>query len=370
MLIDINISNLMSIQWSKARISTTKRLNRQYTSPPPPDDPSRQQNRNFFLQLAKEMSIPGSNPSQSELLSLLYKTTFHQVTSKGARKIILPYGDSVVEALKHLFPEHDWKEWLFDKAPQKFWQSAQNQKRFLEWLGEDLGISSFEEWYNVGLNAVKKKGAARLLSTTEKSLPELLMALYPEHNWKIWKFKQVPQGYWSVAQNRRSTMEKFGAELGIRKLEDWYSVTSEQLASIGALKLVRNVYGGSLCVALQNAYPDHEWLEWRFEKSPKGFWDSVENQIKYVDWLGKQLGISAPEQWYNVPTQHVLERHGSTLLNMHSNQLGKLLNFVYPGEKWELWKFSRSPAGEWSPRKRVKREQSSNDLSDSNSGES
>ena len=51
-----------------------------------------------------------------------------------------------------------------------------------------------------------------------------------------------------------------------------------------------NSHNGSPFQALQAAYPEHEWLPWKFSNTPKGFWEKKENQKKFFDWLGKEIG--------------------------------------------------------------------------------
>ena len=53
-------------------------------------------------------------------------------------------------------------------------------------------------------------------------------------------------------------------------------------------------------------FPEYEWLPWKFNTVPKGFWDDRANIDKYMSWLSKELNIKTIEDWYNV-TQKVRE---------------------------------------------------------------
>lgn len=59
-------------------------------------------------------------------------------------------------------------------------------------------------------------------------------------------------------------------------------------------------YDNSLHKALSSLYPDHDWLPWAFESVPRGFWDILENQKKFLDWFAKEAGITKMEQWYTI----------------------------------------------------------------------
>jgi hypothetical protein len=51
-------------------------------------------------------------------------------------------------------------------------------------------------------------------------------------------------------------------------------------------------YNDSLILALRTVYPEHEWLEWKFNRVPQNFWASLGNHIKWTQWAAQQLGIN------------------------------------------------------------------------------
>lgn len=57
-------------------------------------------------------------------------------------------------------------------------------------------------------------------------------------------------------------------------------------------------YDGCLAKAVMNVYPEYKWQPWRFVKAPKGYWQSTQNLRDYIEWLGKQLGITQLDDWY------------------------------------------------------------------------
>jgi hypothetical protein len=69
----------------------------------------------------------------------------------------------------------------------------------------------------------------------------------------------------------------------------------------GVCTTILRKYNSSLIKALLNIYPDYPWHPWKFESpAPKGFWTDIQNQKKYFDWLGEQLGVKTMDDWYNV----------------------------------------------------------------------
>jgi hypothetical protein len=70
----------------------------------------------------------------------------------------------------------------------EYWTEISNQKRYIEWLAEQHSIRSPEEWYNV---TVTNKTFYEILKLYDNSLAALFSALFPEHKWYRWLFKQV-----------------------------------------------------------------------------------------------------------------------------------------------------------------------------------
>lgn len=60
-----------------------------------------------------------------------------------------------------------------------------------------------------------------------------------------------------------------------------------------------------------NAFPDYDWLPWKFINTPKLYWEDISNQKKFVKWIETELNIKEMDGWYNVslkvtPTQNSL----------------------------------------------------------------
>ena len=77
------------------------------------------------------------------------------------------------------------------------------------------------------------------------------------------------------------------------------SLTKQDIVSVGGEEILRD-YDNSPSRLLSTVYPEIEWLPWKFSNSPQDYWDDVNYQRKYVDWLGKQLGVKTIDDWYNI----------------------------------------------------------------------
>jgi hypothetical protein len=121
------------------------------------------------------------------------------------------------------------------------------------------------------------------------SLVSALQIVYPEISWLIWQFQHLPRylslylmschvtscnvkakachrGFWSIVENQRNYVNALMNELNMEKLEDWYSVKSEEISSEHPplQKILESYYHGSLLKLLKAVYPQHKWYSWRF----------------------------------------------------------------------------------------------------------
>ena len=54
---------------------------------------------------------------------------------------------------------------------------------------------------------------------------------------------------------------------------------------------------------ITSAYSNYPWLMWKFNHTPKGFWNDENNLKDYMDWLSEKLNIKTMEDWYNVTSE-------------------------------------------------------------------
>ncbi len=137
----------------------------------------------------------------------------------------------------------------------------------------------------------------------DRSLPSALQHLFPEHHWYEWKFKALPHHYWKKAIHQRQYFERIAKRLHVNRMEDWYRVRATDVIGLGKHPL--EMYDGSLYKALATVYPEEEWLPWKFDTVPLGFWKHKDNHRKYFDWVSKQLNIKSAQDWYKVTRKDI-----------------------------------------------------------------
>jgi hypothetical protein len=216
-----------------------------------------------------------------------------------------PYDDKLANAIQFAFPEHKFLPWMFRHTPPGFWNKAENQRWFFDWLGQtSLKFDSMDRWYSITGATIQKNGGGGLLRRHYGGSPiAALKSVYPEHNWLEWKFDCVPRSWWSDPQNQRHFFDWLGTEkLNVRQMTDWYSISSRLLRQNGGGALLVKKYGGSPALALAGVYPEHKWSAWKFHQVPAGYWDTVDDpKLKeIIEEIAAELSVSALDQWYRI----------------------------------------------------------------------
>lgn len=166
-------------------------------------------------------------------------------------------------------------------------------------LGLQLGLKSNEDWYSVTNEDVIKHGGSGLLAHKySSSFYKLISTVYSDVEWTPWKFTRISRGYWNDINNQRKYLDWLGnfasynfsqasgRTLGLQSKEHWYLVTNKDFIKHGGGALLRIQYEGSIYKLLSTVYSEVEWIPWKFSHVPRGFWNDINNQRKYLDWLG------------------------------------------------------------------------------------
>jgi hypothetical protein len=61
--------------------------------------------------------------------------------------------------------------------------------------------------------------------------------------------------------------------------------------------------------------PSYDWLEWKFFDMSAGFWKSIKNQRRFLNWAEKELKITEPSGWLQISTD-TLSKLGGTCLSL------------------------------------------------------
>ncbi len=103
----------------------------------------------------------------------------------------------------------------------------------------------------------------------------------------------------------------------------------------GAKYLLKR-FDNSFVKALQFAYPTHKWHFWKLaHQISYGFWNEMNNQRDFMEWLRDDLGFKDMTDWYKMTSHHIKSRGASGLLIKYGGSPAELLQRVYPEHSWK-----------------------------------
>jgi len=265
---------------------------------------------------------------------------------------VLDYTDgSPPKVVMKTFPDHDWLPWKFNKTPFGYWDDKENHRKFMNWLGGELGFENPEDWYQIQGSdfnyGTRKTGLSNLIDQYyDQSHSKAVMAHYPEYEWKEWLFKYTPNDFWKNSDARRRYMDWLGKKLGYNEPEDWYAVSREDFHQNYGEPIFRQVEF-TLISVLREYMPNYNWLPWKFNVAPMGYWKDEENQLEYLEWLSGKIGIEKLEDWFKINPEVFHENFGGGLLSYYGHSIKPLLRKLYPHYNWLEWRFSKVKPGFW-----------------------
>ena len=158
--------------------------------------------------------------------------------------------------------------------------------------------------------------------------------------------KEVPKEKWKSISTQRKILENIETELKIKKQEDWYSISNQQIIDIGARKVLE-IYGNSLTLLLKTVYPEKTWNYFLFKSIPRNYWRSLSNQQKYFDFFIKERNFQSLDDFYQIETKDLFSSKARSIMYLYSDNFYITLKNVYPNYPWEMQNFKRLPKTYW-----------------------
>lgn len=295
----------------------------------------RKHRRDFFDSIAKQVGV--EEPSDWMNVSCT------KVRQLGGGGLLNVFKGSLQEALKDSYQEEE-EAWSTRKMRgQGYWDSLENQRAFVKSLERKLGLQSPSDWKRVRQADVVSLGGRSLLAKHGGSLYAALEAVYGDEISAAEARACMPRGYWAVKANRRAFMDSLSEQLGIKGIEDWRTVTAEQVKQMGGSGVLQQY--GSMAEALTDLYSDDSQSAALAALScrrvlPSSFWADDDNVRQFLEMAKRRFNITSPQDWARLSHQQVREMNGGGLLQRMS--LGDALRLTYPREDWSALASGRS----------------------------
>ena len=226
------------------------------------------------------------------------------------------------------------------KIKRGAWKDSKNRKLYAEWLRKILEYENPEDWYQISKNLICDNYGRGLLKNYYYNSPiNFIKDVFSNYEWLDWKFKFSPRNFWSDSKNHKKFAKWLGETLNYKNLEDWYQITQNLVYDNYGSGLLHN-YSGSISLFLKKIFPEYEWFEWKFKKTPSGFWLHIENRKRFAEWLGETLNYKNPEDWYQINIQLISDNYGGGLLSSYYNSSPFLfVKEMFPEHNWQKAKF-------------------------------
>jgi hypothetical protein len=150
---------------------------------------------------------------------------------------------------------------------------------------------------------------------------------------------KVNYGHWSDVNVQREALERAGKQLGVKELDDWYSISRSDIK----LSFISYYYKGSLRSALKNLYPHHQWDSNRFSRI---YWNDKDAQRDALERYGREkLGVKELDDWHSVSPKEVTK--ALSFIHNHYGSLKRALKALYPNHRWKWKPIERAPIRYW-----------------------
>jgi len=263
-----------------------------------------------------------------------YAITRKDVIRHGGTSLLKTYGYTVSNIVKSLYPSYDWIEWKFGSVPDYYWNSDNNQRAFFDDLAERLTLYCLDDWYTVTHRRMRELGATGILyNRFNDSVSCALEHIYPEHEWKLWRFSRKPNRFLED-DYIKSMIDKVAHRLNVKAPRDWEKFSIKELKQSGLLELVDSPHLESVLpprlykliknpkniVPVRRESPTREW----------GYWFSKSNIANFVRYAEQKLNITSCQEWYRVSAFTLLSIGGGGI----AHSFGSVLRWYYPTFPW------------------------------------
>ena len=305
--------------------------------------------------------------------------------------------------LYDVFPNYNWVPFLFTVIENGWWGEKENHYIFMNYLIKEEKFNNiFPGLYNLTVEQIMKYHGKCLIYTGSveytnsssicSAVHKLVLRLYPQYKWIVWKFKTVGNGVWKNEKYLKEYMLELQKELNFNTPEAWYYVTREDFVNfygntpitkygiVGMLKylypqyqfdkdkFIQNNNYKLICNRIQeinnmtteeleNEYnkPFYNFINCENKRLPEILWKNKELQKISLLWLGKKLGYTKSEHWYNISKEKIKENELSGLLVHNNGGHVQLIMSVFNDYNLLEWKFLIAPHNFWDNKENQKK---------------
>ena len=249
------------------------------------------------------------------------------------------YGSSPSKAVIDIYQNFDWEPWKFEVCPNGFWDSRAGFVQYMDWLGEHMGYTTAEDWYQIQGSDFEYGGSGMLAHYYEGSPSKAVMDYLPGYDWKEWLFTKASSGFWKDRGNRSKYLDWLGRNLGFKEEADWYALRKTDIVDNHGAGIIPIT--GTILGLLEDYFPQYDWLPWLMKPAPNSYWKERPNRLRYIRWLESELDISEKDEWYSVDKRAIMQNHGNGILSYWGSSKTRMLEDVYPEHDWDYGRLKK-----------------------------
>ena len=258
---------------------------------------------------------------------------FYNFNGKGLLHIY--YNGSKILALKELYPNFEWKEWLFNLTSSGYWRIKKNRLAYMLWISNKYKIKNPEEWYKITYKHFEESPKGESFLQYFDSSPILAIKEYlPDYEWKEWLFASPSKNFWNNRKNVKDYFDWIEKKLEYKKPKDWYTISQNTLKKYNGWTIIKKGIANTLI----ETYPNYGLIPWKFKSVGNNFWKYKNNRIDYIFWLKKRLKIKNIKEWYDVSVNDFIRNYGSGILDYKKNYSSAIIE-AYPKYNWQKQNF-------------------------------
>jgi hypothetical protein len=155
-------------------------------------------------------------------------------------------------------PNFEFFTFKFNTCPQGFWLTTEAAIEFINYVRHQENWTNLDDLHHLTNELIKKYGGGSLLNKDApwgNKIWDLLIHIYPTHNWKFWEFGKTAGGLWSQVERQLQFINHLADKLEIQDAQDWYNVSEKDFQKYGGQTLVHK-FGDSPGLVITTLLPE------------------------------------------------------------------------------------------------------------------
>ena len=309
------------------------------------------------------------------------KLTIPNFIENRGKTLLKQYNFSITNLLSTSFPEHDWKNFENRRREQGFWNSPENQRKYLDYLFKELKLTSLDDWSKVSRKELKKYKPSGLLKHYSNNLSLAVSVLYPEHQWKT--LPRIHNKYFilfSPKENKNNDENNSRKEIEVKNENreinnnnnnniDNYNDNDNNIEERKIESLARNDKKIKMKMKKKKKKNEKVFLikeekivkknkkenkednnfnqlimsQYDLQKKYKYYWKSNEYHVCFLEHIYEKLKMKSMEDWYLVQKKYIKSNGGERiLLEGFNGCLSSLVISSYPNYPFDKFEFQNT----------------------------